>query len=130
MKDIYSNWLHTYNFGPHSDYKNYFLTERKIRHIINHFYEDIIIHEKKYIMNVVCSLWNKKRSIMDILKKITIENETNINYINLYKLYCKKCREENQMVVNKNYFISNLKNIIDNKFLNANTISIDFWQQI
>ena len=35
IKDIYSNWLHTYNFGPHSDYKNYFLTERKIRHIIN-----------------------------------------------------------------------------------------------
>ena len=30
MKDIYSNWLHTYNFGPHSDYKNYFLSENKI----------------------------------------------------------------------------------------------------
>ena len=127
MKDIYSNWLHSYNFGPHSDYKNYFLTENKIRHIINHFYKDIIIHEKKYIVGVVCSLWDKKKSISNVLKKITIKNETNINYINLYKLYCKKCREENQMIVNKNYFITNLKHIIDAKYLKSNTVSVDFW---
>ena len=72
-------------------------------------------------------MWNKKKSILDILKKITIQNESNINYINLYKLYCKKCREENQMIVNKNYFISNLKHVIDKKYLNINTISIGFW---
>jgi len=128
MKDIYFNWLRSYNFGPHSDYKKYFLSERKIRHIINHFYKEIQIHEKKYIIGVVCDLWNKKKSIFEILEKLTFDKEeTNINYINLYKLYCKKCKQENQLIVSKKYFITNIENIIDNKYLNANTVSIDFW---
>ena len=128
MKDIYFNWLRSYNFGPHSDYKNYFLSERKIRHIINHFYKEIEIHEKKYIIGVVCDLWDKKKSIFEILEKLTFNNEEmNINYINLYKLYCRKCKEEKQLIVSKKYFTSNIENIIDKKYLNANTVSIDFW---
>ena len=51
----------------------------------------------------------------------------NINYINLYKLYCRKCKEEKQLIVSKKYFTSNIENIIDKKYLNANTVSIDFW---
>ena len=85
MKNNIFNWLHSYNFGPHSDY--IFFIRKKIRHIINHFYKEIK-YRKKIYYRVVCDYGIRKNQFFEILEKLTFNNEEmNINYINLYKLY-------------------------------------------
>lgn len=89
--------------------------------IIKYYYPDIVIDNDKYILNITCSIWNKKedieKSIEDIKRELKNKNEIYpiaIDY--LYDKYCQN--KKNNLIINKKefekYIKDNLFEFIDN----------------
>ena len=85
------------------------LSENDLIKIVAHFFPTIEIIEKKYILNIDCSLWNKSVDIMASLDQLKIQKQEESNSLILiddaYKYYLKYCRKnKSPMVANKRYF--------------------------
>ncbi len=58
--------------------------------LIRHFYPEVSIDEEKYIMNMKCSLWDKRQEVVDALELFKVEcaeEENNHVYKTLYGAY-------------------------------------------
>ena len=88
-------------------------SEKEIILIIEYFYPFIKISNKKYINNYSCKLWNKRKTINDVINKIAEEeNIENITNMKLYKKYCHYLKiMKNELVVNKTYFMDVINDI-------------------
>ena len=100
------------------------LKDQNILLILNHYYENLYIKNKK-IYNVVCSIWNKKKDIEDFLKflrnKLIISKEVYPqSLVFVYREYVNHGKKY-QCIVNKDYFINylknNYKNVIEDEIL-------------
>ena len=86
------------------------LSENDLIKIISHFFPSVEIIEKKYILNINCSLWDKSIDIkasLDQLKETkNVEGDSSLILIDdAYKYYLKYCRKNKVgMVSNKRYF--------------------------
>ena len=75
--------------------------------IINHFFENIIIEENKYINNIKNIMWDKNNDITKFLDHIKSDllkqnKKTNIQINNFFNIYCKFCKENKiNFTVNK-----------------------------
>jgi hypothetical protein len=69
--------------------------------LIHYYYPEVKI-EDKYIQNIVCTLWNKKRDVLEFLEKYKNEKKDKINGLELYALYC----QEKDKRVSKHYFMN------------------------
>jgi hypothetical protein len=69
--------------------------------LIHYYYPEVKI-EDKYIQNIGCVLWNKKKDVLDFLQ---LHTESKMNGSELYTLYCQK----NDKRVSKNYFMNLVK---------------------
>ena len=72
---------------------NGMIHEYDIIKILSHFYPDVQIVERKYIMNISCSLWDKVNDIENILnefKKINHHSEdiSLVDFEQVYDFYC------------------------------------------
>ena len=123
MYKLYNIWLKTNDFSDNNN------NERKLRHLIEHFFPHIEIIDKKYILNVKVKSWNKKQSIIDHLniidKNYFLANDT-ITIFQLYKLYIQY-NDKLNYVVSKKYFNTFILEYIPDDYLDGNNISTKFW---
>lgn len=123
MYKLCNIWL---KYNDLSDSTN---NERKLRHLIEHFFPHIEIIDKKYILNVKVKSWNKKQSIIDHLniidKNYFLANDT-ITIFQLYKLYIQY-NDKLNYVVSKKYFNTFILEYIPDDYLDGNNISTKFW---
>jgi hypothetical protein len=93
--NLFKNWSN----------KNY-ISEKNMIDLIQHFYNDIVIEDDKYVQQISCKLWNKKNDIMHILdnyktsKKGTIVSDS---LHNVYQYYCEHSKDK-QYIISKRYF--------------------------
>ncbi len=91
------------------------LNEDNIIKILKHFYNDVIIVEDKYLLNISCILWDKLNDIEHSLLLLKyelgvsefIENKIieMISFDEAYNYYYKKCNIYSQkFIVSKKYF--------------------------
>ena len=70
------------------------ISEENVIKILKHFFPDITIIEDKYVLNVFCILWDKKKDIEKsfVFIKNKIKESFNLPLISIdeiYNLYCK-----------------------------------------
>jgi hypothetical protein len=93
MNELFTLFVEQYNI------KN--INENNMYDLINYYYPEVKI-EDKFIQNIGCTLWNKKKDVLEFLEK---HNETKMNGLDLYTLYC----QEKDKRVSKNYFMNLIK---------------------
>lgn len=82
------------------------LSDKILLDLIKHFYPDTCIEDDKYLLNTKCKLWDKKKDILEILKKynnaLEIYNSNEEMSINdLYEIYCSS---KKKLIASKRYF--------------------------
>ena len=93
MNELFTLFVEQYNI------KN--INENNMYDLINYYYPEVKI-EDKFIQNIGCTLWNKKKDVLEFLEK---HNKTKMNGLDLYTLYC----QEKDKRVSKNYFMNLIK---------------------
>jgi hypothetical protein len=112
------------------------INEENVLKILKHFFPDIEIIENKYVLNVSCSIWDKKYSIEKSFDYIKNEVKTNhtlalISFDDAYNYYYKYCNSQsNKLIVSKRYFEKFLytkipKYIVYEKFIETNWVYIN-----
>ena len=75
--------------------------------LVKHFYPDIAIEEDKYLLNIKCSLWNKRDEVISLLEsfrqKNTASSEIEPSLNGAYMFYTGQAKK-NEFVVSKRYF--------------------------
>jgi hypothetical protein len=67
--------------------------------LIHYYYPEVKIDDK-YIQNIGCTLWNKKRDVKEFLETHKDETMT----MNLYSKYCNEYKDKKR--VSKHYFMN------------------------
>jgi hypothetical protein len=93
INELFTLFVEQYNI------KN--INENNMYDLIHYYYPEVKI-EDKYIQNIGCVLWNKKKDVLDFLQ---LHTESKMNGSELYTLYCQK----NDKRVSKNYFMNLVK---------------------
>ena len=112
------------------------INEENALKILKHFFPHIEIIENKYVLNVSCSIWDKKNSIessFDYIKNEVKSNHTLalISFDDAYNYYYKYCNSiNNKLIVSKRYFEKFLyssisKYIVYEKFIETNWVHIN-----
>ena len=100
--------------------------------IIEHFYPNIVIKENRYILNINCTLWNKKNDIRDsieIMKTNYIFFNETASFLTLYEEYCKYTKKNFiPYIMSKKYFEEILLEIIPTKYISNNCIKTEYWE--
>ena len=99
---------------------------------INHFYPDITIADNKYISNINCKLWDKKKDIITAIEKIKITCMSNkicsISINDCYKNYCKHAKNESKLcTVSKHYFERYLTEFLGDEIEEGYIIISNLW---
>ena len=115
----------------HHYYKNTSLNDELVIELINTLYNDVLIENNKYILNIKCNLWNKYSDIETFLenfiKYINLNNNDKNNSISLCDLYKNYINTKIIFKMNKKCFEDICKDIIADKYINNNIISYDYW---
>ena len=78
--------------------------ENEVLKIVAHYFPSIEIVENKFILNIHCSIWNKRLDIqlaLNEFKKREKSVDSLISIDDAYQFYCGKCKTKN---VSKRYF--------------------------
>jgi len=111
------------------------INEDNVLKILKHFFPHIEIIENKYVLNVSCSIWDKKNSIEKSFNFIKNEVKANhtlalISFDDAYNYYYKYCySQSNKLIVSKRYFEKFLyskisKYIVYEKFIETNWVNL------
>ena len=87
INELFTLFVEQYNI------KN--INENNMYDLIQYYYPDVKI-EDKYIQNIGCVLWNKKRDVLDFLERNTDKDN------NLYAKYCNEYKRR----VSKQFFMN------------------------
>lgn len=109
------------------------MNEESVLKILKHFFSHIEIMENKFVLNISCNLWDKRKDIessFDFIKKEVKENHSLalISFDDAYNYYHKYCKElSNKLIVSKRYFEKFLyakisKYIVYEKFIETNWV--------
>ena len=108
------------------------ISEENVIKILKHFFPDITIIEDKYVLNVFCILWDKKKDIEKsfVFIKNKIKESFNLPLISIdeiYNLYCKyNSSIGNKFIVSKRYFEKYLNVNIPQFIVNEKLIKTDW----
>jgi len=84
------------------------ITEDNVIKILSHFFPDVLIIDEKYILNIMCTLWDKTKDIDEFFEqsiKDKIDMNSKVTSIDdIYQIYCKFCNTSRKYVVSKRYF--------------------------
>jgi hypothetical protein len=83
--------------------------------LIKHFYPDVEIVEDKYILNIRCSLWDKRDDVIVSLELFRSSDEEKIK--SLYDAYgfYSSINQNNEFIVSKRYFEKVAKDVLGEK---------------
>jgi len=84
-------------------FTNVKINESIFKDLIEFYYPNIVIIEDKYIKQIGCTLWNKKKELEPFIKK-----EGDIQ--ELYYNYCKEFKSNRK--VSKQYFIQYYEDVL------------------
>tara|TARA_B100000902_G_C27298377_1_gene911366 strand:- start:62 stop:1582 length:1521 start_codon:yes stop_codon:yes gene_type:complete len=79
--------------------------------LIRHFYPEVGIDEDKYILNIKCSLWDKRQEVLDCLDVVKMSSDKEGQHKSLYEIY-QFYSQKKDFVVSKRYFEKIAKEII------------------
>jgi hypothetical protein len=91
INELFTLFVEQYNI------KN--INENNMYDLIHYYYPEVKI-EDKFIQNIGCVLWNKKKDVLDFLHTHKKEDQS----INLYSIYCSEYKDKKR--VSKNYFMN------------------------
>lgn len=114
----------------HSYYKNTCLNDELVLELINTLYNDVLIEDNKYILNIKCNLWNKYNDIEKFLEQFIQNIKSCDNYdncISLCDLYKNYINTNVNFKMSKKCFENICKYIIPENFINNDIISNDYW---
>ena len=91
------------------------ISEELILNILNHFKNELIIEDNKFVLNIKCSLWNKELEIQETIvnfKKMILEMQYESNELmdtqtihNIYNYYIEKSKYvKDKIIISKRYF--------------------------
>jgi hypothetical protein len=92
------------------------MTDSLMIELIKHFYPDMEILEDKYIMNIRCSLWDKREEVKKTLELFRIKERNNLNAITPFSL--------DSPDVSNSPYISNTTYISNNYYIQSSTKSL------
>ena len=104
---LFKVWVGT---NKHETLSSGMIREYDVINILSHFYPDVQIVDKKYIMNISCSLWDKVNDITSMLnefkKTYTLaEDDSLIDFDKIYDFYCdEKNVTKTKWKVSKRFF--------------------------
>lgn len=108
-------------------YKSSFqCSEEFILELIHYMYSEVVTEEGKYVMNIKCTEWDKKRDVELFLEECKVKNNMHCTYLtDCYELYTN--RKTNTITMSKRCFEKISREIMDN-FIDADgEINSDFW---
>lgn len=131
ITSLFKNWL-----GKGKNTLTANLTDSLLIELIRHLYSDIIIEEDKYILNMNCTLWNKRDEVinsLEVFRIMCIEMDNNENgsgttqslYM-AYEYYSEN--NKNTYTVSKRYFEKIAREIIDKHVDEYGVISSGWWK--
>jgi len=120
--DLFNIWL------KNNDKNKNIIKEDSLKKLILYFYPKTEI-KGKYIFNIQCKMWNKKRDIKNSLEnKFNKKINTDITLLEAYKSYCSYGDKNNYInIVSKSYFEKYINDIIPFKYLKNNMILKEYW---
>ena len=106
------------------------IKEYQLKNLILYFQPNVKL-EGKYLYNLHCRLWNKKKDISECLKnKFNKELKKDITILKAYKSYCAYGDQNNFVnIVSKRYFMKYIGKIIPQQYMKNNNILLDYWNQ-
>jgi hypothetical protein len=111
------------------------VNEDIILDLVQHFYNDIIIDDDKFIQQITCKLWDKKADIITAIedykqKQCIDNNKFSESLYQVYEYYCKLYANK-QFIVGKRYFEKFAIDYIGKQYIdNDNLISNTWWETI
>ena len=96
--------------------------------ILNHFLPKTKIYKNRYVMDIKCNIWDKKKEIIssiDLLKMKYSLIDGDIAFLKMYQDYCEEHAET--YICSKEYYEKTIKEIIPQKYLHNQTIKSSFW---
>ena len=126
IHDLFGEWIVKTKNKPHV------FSENDVLYIIKFICNDIKIVNDKNVENIICSLWNKKESLFDVLPKLLKNKQLNydITIVNAYKAYVKYVNKDGyKNVVSKRYFEKYIQKIVPPQYIDSvnNLIRKEFW---
>ena len=114
-------------FSRSSLYKTSFhCSEEFILELIHYMYPEVVTEEGKYVLNIKCCDWDKKKDVETFLEETKINNNTHITYLNdCYELYTN--RKENIITMSKRCFEKITREIMESFIDEDGEINTDFW---
>jgi hypothetical protein len=109
------------------------ITEKSVLDLIKHYYPDIVIEDNKYVYQINCVLWDKRKDINQCLKKYKsisphvndVSEEISINEI--YELYCEM---KFKFIASKQYFEKFIKEESELNIIDDNLIKVKSFDNI
>lgn len=89
LSALFKSWLGKVNLN---------ISDTILLELIRHFYPDIVIEDNKYILNLKCSLWNKRLDITNELELFKLSCHTPKSLYEIYEIYLSK----QEIIKNKN----------------------------
>ena len=129
---LFKNWL-----GKGKNHLTANLTDSLLIELIRHLYQDVIIEEDKYILNMSCLLWNKRDEVinsLEVFRMMCMEMDTNNESSSgttqslymAYEYYSEN--NKNTYTVSKRYFEKIAREIIDKHVDEYGVISSSWWK--
>lgn len=134
------------NKNSKSVFSNGNLREKDVLNILQHFFPNIEVLDNKYILNIQCNLWDKKKDIQYTLDRLKIQakekydcsNESDMNPLiefeeayNFYILYQTQIPDKLTgdwlVIVSKRYFEKYLYAFLTDYIMYDNFISSDWY---
>jgi hypothetical protein len=98
--------------------------------LIRHFYPDVVIDEDKYILNIKCSLWDKRMEATNSLDlfKLSCNDEESLPMQSLYAAYqFYSTHNDNEYTVSKRYFEKIAVDVVGDFLDKDELISPQWW---
>ena len=111
------------------------ISDSMLIELIKHFYPDVTLVDDKYILNIKCNLWDKRKEIIDSLELYKNKIKTNESSENVtkslyeaYEFYSADNREKSKHVASKQYFEKVASEIINTHIDGDGLISPTWWK--
>ena len=96
--------------------------------ILNHFLPKIKITKNRYVVDIKCNIWDKKKDIlsaMDLLKMKYSLMEGDVGFLKMYQDYCEEHAET--YICSKEYFEKIIQASIPKKYIHNQSVKSSFW---
>lgn len=102
------------------------MNEKTVIDLIKHYYPDSFIEEDKYIYNVKCKLWDKRKDIISFVNKLKKNGtlEQDIQEISIHELYQHYLNEKKKFTVSKKFFERFIKDELELYIIEDNFIKV------